>query len=452
MNYLLFLLLSFLSLASNASTLDRWDRDWVSGLDSYATYQLACQASPLIANSSLSYTQISSNKWRCTRTDNFGQGVVWTGTTSLNVVTCPYGDNGTTCNLTCDAPNTLTDGQCVAPPPDVCIGKAGQSSGFKQEGNSSDPNAFYQPVGGGSTWVHPNYITGNDGCSMTVAPGTRCKVSGNGDYSCTGNATYSGETASAVNENEGPAADECTGESCPDTEPTPSSSGESDCTQWVYDAEGRRTRMCSTTAEAQKPGQAKCLTDGSLVCVKASPTPESDVKTRTDDVKETPTADGGKSTETTSTTNKTYCAAGACTTTTTTNKTTVVTNGSGEVTSETGTCEGDDCGDPESQEEENDEAPQQAELPQVGEDDDPGYGESLSNFTGRIQNSPLISAVSSIAFPSGGGSCSMGSVSLWGGSISFDHFCSMAAPVLGGLRYLFLSIWAIAAVRLFMTA
>lgn len=366
-----------------------------------------------------------------------------------SIVTCPYGDNGGSCNESCDAPSTVVNGQCVAPAPDPCFSFYGQSKGFTLSGNSNDPGAFYKPIAGTNYWSHPNSVV-LGGCGATVEIGTKCNVAGDGAYTCTGNATHQGVTADpSAGETE---SDECTGEACPDTEPSANSGGSSECTNWVEDAEGRRTRTCETTAEASQSGQAACLTSGALVCVKASPTPEKDTKTRTDAVSETPTADGGKSTETTSTTNKTYCAAGACTTTTTTNHSVTVTNGSGEVTSETGTCDGDDCADPQTEEEEKDEAPKQAELPAVGEEGDPGYGESLSNFTGRVQSSPLISAVSGIAFPSSGGSCFIGSASLWGGSISFNSFCTMAPDVLGGLRYLFLSIWAVAAVRLFMTA
>jgi hypothetical protein len=334
---------------------------------------------------------------------------------------------------------------------DPCADLAGTSSGFKQSGNSSDPDPFYRPIPGSKYWSSPNFVVTN-GCSMTVKLGTRCKVYGNGDYVCVGNAVYTGETASPENSNVGPSGEDCSGVSCPPTDPVPTSTGDSECTNWVNDAEGRRTRTCETTAEAAKPGQAACLTDGSLVCVSPAPTPESDTKTRVDDVKETTLADGGKKTETTSTTTKTYCLAGACNTTNTTNKTTVVTNGSGDVVSESGSCEGDNCQTPETPEEEKDQAPEQADLPEVGDDGDLSYSDSLDNFIDRVNGSPLISAVNSIAFPTGGGSCNMGSASLWGGSISFNSFCTMAPDILGGLRFLFLSIWAIAAVRLFMTA
>ena len=379
-----------------------------------------------------------------------GATTIW-GTWERGTFTCEYGATAGVCNPEPSCPpgqkwdNTLNPPVCVAQ--DACLAKAGQSTGFKINGNHNDPNSFYQPAG--QQWTHSNQVKGDSGgCNATVLAGTRCTVYGNGDFKCTGNAVFDG--TSGDGEAPPPDTEACT--DCPDEPAPPTSTSDSECSQWVTDAEGRRTRTCETSAKADQPGKAKCLTDGSLKCVAAEPTPQTDTKTRVDDVKETPTADGGKKTETTSTTTKTYCAAGACTTTNTTNKTTVVTNGNGEVTSETGTCTGDDCAEPQTPEEEKDEAPAQAELPEVGEDGDPSYSDSLDNFIDRVNGSPLISAVNSIAFPSGGGSCNMGSASLWGGSISFNSFCSMAPDILGGLRFLFLSIWAIAAVRLFMTA
>lgn len=447
---LLFYLLISLSFHASSSTLNRYVGTYQQYVSAQQTTKTAaCQIMITETNSSLPYLSTGSGtgSGSCFVTNGTVNYVY--GGWSRQFLYCEYGDNGTTCNASCESPSTMVDGQCVGAVQDPCFASYGQSSGFSISGNSNDPGAFYQPIAGTNWFSHPN--TGSfGGCSSTIEPGVKCTVQGDGAFTCTGNATNQGVSADpSSGEVEG---EECDAETCPDTEPSRTSGSDSDCTNWVEDAEGRRTRTCETNSEASQTGEAACMTNGSLVCVKASPTPEKDTKTRVDDVAETPQAGGGKKTDTTSTTTKTYCAAGACTTTSTTNHSTTVTNGDGEVTSETGTCEGDDCAEAETPEEEKDEPPKQAELPAVGEEGDPGYGESLSNFTGRVQSSPLISAVSGIAFPSSGGSCFIGSASLWGGSISFNSFCTMAPDLLGGLRYLFLSIWAVAAVRLFMTA
>ncbi|MOA42781.1 hypothetical protein D3C78_1648610 [compost metagenome] len=91
-------------------------------------------------------------------------------------------------------------------------------------------------------------------------------------------------------------------------------------------------------------------------------------------------------------------------------------------------------------------------LPKIGGDSEVAtYAESAQAFYGRVGNSPLASALGTIEVPSGG-SCNIGSASLFGGSVSFNHFCEIAPDVLSGLRYLFLAIWAWAAIRLFFTA
>lgn len=451
-----FFLLS-LSFLSSASELIFWSPSWDSS-KSYSHPFYACrngstaQAQWVVYNNgTVQPHDGTSSPAGCHRKGASDYQYYYIGSVNKGTKNCPYGDNGSTCNLTCDSPNMIVDGQCVSPPPDVCAAKAGQTSSFKQSGNSSDADAYYKPVAGSKFFANPRHVVG-DGCAMLVNGGTRCKVYGDGEYTCVGTATYTGDTASASLDNLGPPSDVCEGASCPDTTPLPTSTASNQCTNWQEDAEGRRTRQCTTSSTASKPGQAACLTDGSLVCVSAVPPPESDSKTRDDDVKESPNSSGGKTTDTTSTTTKTYCLAGACTTSTTNNTNTTVTNGAGQTTSDTSTCDGDDCAGPETKEEENDEPPAQSELPSIGGDDDPGYSESLTSFNSRVSASPLVAGVSSIAFPSGGGSCNMGSASVFGGSISFNSFCTMAPDVLGGLRFLFLSIWAIAAVRLFMTA
>lgn len=287
-------------------------------------------------------------------------GDLWNvGTYHKVVEECEYGIEGSYCIVEPSCPDGQTwdanIGFCVNNDP--CEELSGTSTGFSTSGNSSDPNAFYNPIGGGDgggggsssgggSWVHPESIVAN-GCSAIVSPGTRCKVYGNGDYVCTGNAIYTGQTA-GTDDGSVP-SDECTTD-CPPIDSTGSSEESQDCTDWVYDAEGRRTKTCETSTKADQPGTSDCLTNGSLVCVKPSPVPETQTTTKQDTVKETTNSDGGKTTETTTTTTKTYCSEGACNTTNTTNKTTVVTNGSGEPVSTVGTCEGADCDEPQEEE------------------------------------------------------------------------------------------------------
>lgn len=357
-----------------------------------------------------------------------------------------------------DCPLGSTDYYCndpaPDPEPDPCFSLYGQTKGFSVSGNSNDPGAFYQPIPGSKFWANPNSVI-LGGCSATVEPGVKCKVYGDGAFTCVGTGKYQGVTADP---SEGlPPSDPCTGDSCPDTDPTPTSNGSSACTDWVIDGEGRRTKTCETTSNAKQPGQAACLTDGSLVCVAASPTPQSDSKIRNDDIKETPLASGGTQTDTTSTTTNTYCSAGACTTTNTTNTTTSVTNGAGDTVSQTGTCEGDDCAEPQTEEEE-DGVPSvvasvvAADFPELTDEEAPGYGATALVFLEKVQTIPFIQAARGVSIPQGGGNCTVGSLSLWGGSINMDGFCTMLPTVLNPLSYLFLAGWSFAALRILLSA
>lgn len=260
--------------------------------------------------------------------------------------TCPSGTvyNSTTggCGAPACAPNHTWDatiGFCK--PDDPCKALTGTSDSFSIQGNhKTDPTPFYNPYPGG--WSRPSTITVN-GCEMAVSVGASCKAKGNGDFVCTGNASYTGITAGTGENDPGPDSDECTGDECPDTDPAPTNESAESCTPWVYGQYGLE-RQCTSTNDNQRPGSGSCLTDGSLVCVKPSPTPSSDVTaTTSDQTKNTDQTTGNTTTVTNNTTNKTVCLAGSCTTTTTTNKTTVVNNAAGDQVSKENECKGPQC-------------------------------------------------------------------------------------------------------------
>ncbi|WP_237562499.1 hypothetical protein, partial [Glutamicibacter soli] len=235
---------------------------------------------------------------------------------------------------------------------------------------------------------------------------------------------------------------------------------------------GTTTYTCITESNANEWANSNCAVGTvngvqGLHCTQPDYVPESDNKKREDKVTEVTNPDGSKTTTTTSTTTTKHCKAGVCTTTTTTTTTTSGKDANGNPTGTTTTCKGDNCDNPttpgkdESEEEDEEEGDMPAPfapgekgdyLPQIGEGDEaPTYSESLDNFTNRVSNAPIVRGLTSISVPSGG-SCSMGSAQLFGGSVSFNDFCTMAPQVLAGLRYLFLAIWAWAAIRLFFTA
>ncbi|MFI8610701.1 hypothetical protein ACIGFL_20665 [Pseudomonas sp. NPDC077649] len=83
-------------------------------------------------------------------------------------------------------------------------------------------------------------------------------------------------------------------------------------------------------------------------------------------------------------------------------------------------------------------------------DDVPGYGESVENFVSAVEGSPIMTAISGIGV-SGSGSCNMGSTSTAIGTISLDYICQNS-NWLNDLYYVFLAVWALAAVRVLMSA
>lgn len=225
-------------------------------------------------------------------------------------------------------------------------------------------------------------------------------------------------------------------------------------------------QVCRSTKFTGKPGDyTGCGTgpDGKFKCYGTAPSSNGiDLGTT---VKTQDNPDGTTTTTKTDTHNKVVCSGiGSCTTTTT--KTTQVTikDGNGNTTGQTTTCTGANCsqtgagglgdsdGDGADDCQNNDTCEGgpggPTELPEL--DEQPTVAETTEAYFNRIKNAPIAQALS-IAVPSGG-SCAAGTAQTFFGSISFDSFCQLAPSVLAGLRYLFLAIWAWAAIRLFFTA
>lgn len=86
----------------------------------------------------------------------------------------------------------------------------------------------------------------------------------------------------------------------------------------------------------------------------------------------------------------------------------------------------------------------------------PGFGETMTDMTGRIRNAPIMAAAGSFAgsIPSGG-TCPSGSFAApWGGVVTIDGHCALMEQ--GGVRAtlaaVFLALWAWACYRVFMSA
>lgn len=465
----IFLLLLSSSFQSFASTLITWTFPGANGgSGNYSTPLSACRQgtqfpSRYITKSGSTQPYDGGDSANCNTAAGQYLGTVYKGSQS-----CPFGDNGTQCNASCDLPKIMSGGQCITPPTcdaskgetlvdgacvvtNQCAAKKDQTAPFIQKYPSFDA---YKPSCTGSV----------DGCAIDTCSGaSQCGTNGEtGEFACWGTGKYSGEQQAV---SDGTALNPP-----PIPEPTTTGSSQS-CTAPAVN-NGTTTYTCVTESNATEFASSNCAVGTvngvqGLHCTKPDYVPEHDSKKREDQVSEVTNPDGSKTTTTTSTTTTTHCAAGACTTTNTTTITTSGKDANGNPTGTTTTCSGDKCDNPttpgkdESEEEEEEEGEMPAPfapgdkgdyLPQIAEGDEaPTYSESLDNFTDRVSNAPIVRGLTSISVPSGG-SCSMGSAQLFGGSVSFNDFCTMAPQVLAGLRYLFLAIWAWAAIRLFFTA
>lgn len=331
-----------------------------------------------------------------------------------------------------------------------CSDKVGDSEPFGRSGPRGD--GWYSTVqSGGKTYgVTPNQACLN-GCAAKLNQNCVYTISAD-RYICTGTAYFTGDTCQA-------------GEPAVDSDPLqrdvePETNKDDEPCVYVQDAEGRLHCVSKSTLEedGQNCGMAGPAGAEVRVCRPKEANRE-EKKTETE-IEEKPTPDGGTETVKKDVHTETKCTGTPqnCTTTTTTTTTTTNKDGSGTTTKTTVTCKGDKCGQSGTggsggggggSGDGDDEYDAPGDL--VGNDDVPGFGESLGNFSSRIQGSPVVSAVQSISFPSGG-SCNMPSANVYLiGTVSFDWFCQNA-DILDALYYVMLGVFALGAVRLFLEA
>jgi hypothetical protein len=412
-----------------------------------STMKTACYAliSPSFPNRTIAFTYSSSNGNGTQFICHYSLTHNTTGQVTPDITSC--NNQAAVANRlgdSCLAGQTYNaaDGKCSAPAADPCASKSGTSSTFQKTYSSF---AGYSPI---------YETTSQGGCGMTVGS-MECGTSATGEFSCWGTGTYTG---TSLAEQEGGGVQDCT-ENCTPPEPK-STTNDQQCT-----ANGSGGFTCTTSSSSSEFASSEC-TVGSVggstgyVCVQSDYVPESAGATKTDDTTVTQNPDGTTTTTVTSSTDNTYCSGGGCTTTTTTTTGSTTTDAAGNVLGKTEDCTGPNCAGPtdETKEEEPEEfkAPSAYNAPDASAampvlEEVPTYAETFASFKNRVGNAPLVAGLSNIAVPSGG-SCDIGSANLFGGSISFNHFCTIAPSILSGLTYLFLAIWAWAAIRLFFTA
>lgn len=349
----------------------------------------------------------------------------------------------------CPEGTVLENSYCVAPAADPCADKLDQPTSFTKSYPSIDDYSSTCKVSVNGCQV--------DTCSIGTM---ECETNGEtGEFICEGEGIYTGITSVGT--------DEPVTNTPPEKhEPLETGSNQS-CTEPVTNG-ATTSYSCITDSNATEYSSSNCSTGEvngvmGLHCTKPAYVPEHDSKTRTDEVSETTNADGTKTTTTVSTTDSTRCKAGDCSTSSTTTTTTTNTGANGEPISTETICKGAKCDNPTTSEDESEEEkdgvpseytpPDASEaLPEIGDGEPaPSYAETMESFTDRVSGSPIVSGLSNLTVPTGG-TCGLGSLDLFGSSISTSSFCDIAPSVLGGLRYLFLAIWAWAAIRLFFTA
>lgn len=248
----------------------------------------------------------------------------------------------------------------------------------------------------------------------------------------------------------------------PDTDCTPNTPPvENDRQPCTYqtDAEGRQS--CTSFDYKGVPGETSSCgqVNGQMVCVAKKPPTSNGVQIDTKvETKNNP--NGTTTTTKTDTRTDVKCiGAGSCTTQTTKTTTVTIKDSAGNTVGSETKCEGAKCSTSEGKGDGSgtgegectvdcEEEGENLKAPELG--DVPTFSESLNTFMEGVQGTPLVSAVSGIGLPSGG-TCSMGSTNTAIGTISLDYICTNS-NWLDPLYFVFLAIWAFAAVRVLMSA
>jgi hypothetical protein len=353
--------------------------------------------------------------------------------------------------------NPLTN-QCEDP----CASKAGTSKPIQRSG--SYPDAYLTITAPDSEGKRRS-ATAQSGCSdgcLVSTVGQSCKTKrlvadGSGVYLCRGTAYFTGASCGTT---PAPEVDESTDASPPQPETNES---KDPC---VYTTSQDGSQTCTSKTSTNKEGQNCGTVNGVQTCVDKLPS-ENGVDITTE-VSQTTLSDGStKITKTDTATTKKCAGYENCTTTSTTVTTTTTKDGNGTTTGTTGTCSGANCpdsnGDPDGNgdgfgdcvggdcgEGEGEEgAPVEFAGPELEEV--PGYGDTLTAFMDDVQGSPIATAVKAIRVPSGG-QMPGGSAAMPWGSFDFSQTAFLAAEILDPLRFVFLALWAFAAIRILFTA
>lgn len=454
---------------------------YLSFLDSY---------SPKWKHSIKEMEKLSDSRFRCVFQYNGKEGTDVAGvygTDSIHVDragdSCPPGTESNSQTGECEGPSlpggekcgeeviagvtipkiTTASGDCV---PFFDADKPSQCEHLSQ---STRTTSIYVEYDGDGKPIPPPPIV-ERGCVGNVIDVSHCKAPapraaggvslGPAPQQCKVGVVFTGEVAdgAAPEFNPAPVApDVCPeGVDC-DVEDPPVVTDNQPCT-YTQDAEGRM--VCSSHDYKGVPGESSnCGTvNGEWQCIAKKPPTSTGSKIDTA-VKTTQNPDGTTTTTKTDIRTDVNCTGvNACQSITTKTTNVTIKDGNGNTVSSETSCTGPKCGTGSPGKGDGkgdgacivdcDEGEGAVSGPELGSA--PGYGDSMQTFMSAVQGSPIMSAISGIGL-NGAGSCNMGSASTAIGTISLDYICNNS-HWLDPLYFVFLAIWALAAVRVLLSA
>jgi hypothetical protein len=355
--------------------------------------------------------------------------------------------SGTTCPTPEHTYNSQT-GDCDLPEQSACEADAGRTFPYSKSGTW--PDAFIEvfPISGQLSYGTQQTAC-SSGCQIeTIAPA--CTVGTDGTYTCRGEALTTGADCLAGTGNSLDSGDPTVTEGATTLPPpVPETIVEQiPCTYGVDAALGGL--KCVSTAYVEKEGTTCGLFNGQNVCTTKQPVSNNTVIETT--IVDTTNPDGSTTTTKTDKATKTNCVGAKCESKESTTSSNTTKDGNGTTTSSTTTCSGEACiGNSETGGESEGECLVDCDTfgtPDL--DEVASFGDSVTNFTDRIAAAPLLANISSIGM-NGSGSCSFPSASTMIGEINFNSICTNSGW-LDPLFYVFLALWALAAVRVLLSA
>ncbi len=312
-------------------------------------------------------------------------------------------------------------GECAAPE-DSCADKAGIYEGFSKAGTA--PDGFVTIASNG--YAIPQRQGCKGGCATEITD-LRGKTMTSGAYYYRGTAQYTGQQCATTGT--GDQIDEDTNESIePETikEDVP-------CVYSSVDGK----QVCESKKSEEKEGQSCGTVNGVPTCIQTVPE-KNGIDIRTEFTTETH-ADGSTTTTKKDTATATTCKGiNNCTTKTATTTTTIKKDAVGNTTSTDSKCTGTACGSSFNPDSDGD-----GLGDCTGDDCGAGggvegqdwytptgdtFGSVLTEFVGKVQQTPIASQTTSFLTFHAYGSCPRWSVSVWVFDIDIDQLCTGDIP------------------------